>query len=76
MVFNFFRGELYRCSNNKFHLFQEPVQCEDDIVRFCEETGLPVALDETVDNIQGKIPDSLARFTHPGVTALVGSSKS
>lgn len=50
---------------------EEPVQCEDDIVRFCVETGLPVALDETIDNIQGNIPDSLARFTHPGVVALV-----
>ncbi|KAJ8440928.1 hypothetical protein Cgig2_022784 [Carnegiea gigantea] len=49
----------------------EPVQCEDDIVRFCEETGLPVALDETIDKIHGNIPDSLARFTHPGVVALV-----
>lgn len=42
-------------------------------MRFCEETGLPVALDETIDNIQGNISDSLARFTHPGVVALVGS---
>lgn len=50
---------------------EEPVQCEDDIVRFCEETGLPVALDETIDKIHGNIPDSLARFTHPGVVALV-----
>ncbi|KAH9607030.1 hypothetical protein KSS87_013805 [Heliosperma pusillum] len=50
---------------------EEPVELEDDIVKFCEVTGLPVALDETIDNIQGQIPDSLARFTHPGVVALV-----
>uniref|UniRef100_A0A803L7K1 Mandelate racemase/muconate lactonizing enzyme C-terminal domain-containing protein n=1 Tax=Chenopodium quinoa TaxID=63459 RepID=A0A803L7K1_CHEQI len=50
---------------------EEPVQCEEDIVRFCEDSGLPVALDETIDNIQGNISDSLARFTHPGVVALV-----
>lgn len=56
-----------------FELFQEPVQCEDDIVRFCQETGLPIALDETIDKIQGNVPDSLARFTHPGIVALVGS---
>ncbi|XP_048503546.1 protein PHYLLO, chloroplastic isoform X4 [Beta vulgaris subsp. vulgaris] len=50
---------------------EEPVQCEDDIVRFCQETGLPIALDETIDKIQGNVPDSLARFTHPGIVALV-----
>ncbi|KAL2905213.1 Protein PHYLLO chloroplastic [Bienertia sinuspersici] len=50
---------------------EEPVQCEDDIVRFCEESGLPVALDETIDNFQGKIHDSLNRFAHPGIVALV-----
>ncbi|KAL9246308.1 hypothetical protein vseg_019859 [Gypsophila vaccaria] len=50
---------------------EEPVELEDDIVKFCEVTGLPVALDETIDNIQTNIPESLARFTHPGVVALV-----
>ncbi|CAO2820404.1 unnamed protein product [Amaranthus hypochondriacus] len=50
---------------------EEPVQYEDDIVRFCQETDLPVALDETIDRIQGNISDSLAGFTHPGVVALV-----
>lgn len=44
---------------------------EDDIVRFCRETGLPVALDETTDNIEGDILDKLNKFVHPGVVAVV-----
>ncbi|KAK9676085.1 hypothetical protein RND81_11G052600 [Saponaria officinalis] len=50
---------------------EEPVEHEGDIVKFCEVTGLPVALDETIDNIQTNIPDSMAEFTHPGIVALV-----
>ncbi|KAF9593768.1 hypothetical protein IFM89_025393 [Coptis chinensis] len=50
---------------------EEPVNSEDDIIKFCEETGLRVALDETIDNIQGDPLSRLARFMHPGIVALV-----
>lgn len=44
---------------------------EDDIIRFCEETGLPIALDETIDNLQGECIDKLNKFVHRGIVALV-----
>lgn len=44
---------------------------EDDIIKFCEETGLPVALDETIDNIKGDPLDKLIEFMHPGIVAVV-----
>lgn len=50
---------------------EEPVNSDDDIVRFCEESGLPVALDETIDNIQGDPLSTLAKFKHPGIVAVV-----
>ncbi|GAB4828987.1 hypothetical protein Ancab_018646 [Ancistrocladus abbreviatus] len=50
---------------------EEPVQKEDDILKFCEETGLPVALDETIENIQGNAFEELARFSHSGIVAFV-----
>ncbi|OIV93706.1 hypothetical protein TanjilG_16557 [Lupinus angustifolius] len=50
---------------------EEPVQNEDDILKFCEESGLPVALDETVDKIQENPLEKLAKFTHPGIVAVV-----
>ncbi|KAL9253101.1 PHYLLO, chloroplastic-like protein [Drosera capensis] len=53
------------------NLSQEPVHDEDDIIRFCEESDLPVALDETINNIHGDILVALGRFTHPGIVALV-----
>ena len=53
------------------YLFQEPVQDEDDIIKFCEQTGLPVALDETLGNITENPLEMLAKFTHSGVAAVV-----
>ncbi|KAF6171682.1 hypothetical protein GIB67_007203 [Kingdonia uniflora] len=50
---------------------EEPVHLEEDIIKFCEETGVPVALDETIDNIQGDPISRLAKFIHPGIVALV-----
>lgn len=50
---------------------EEPVKNEDDIIKFCEETGLPVALDETIDNLQENPLGILARFTHDKIVAVV-----
>ncbi|KAK9090962.1 hypothetical protein Sjap_024139 [Stephania japonica] len=50
---------------------EEPVQLEDDIIRFCNETGLPVALDETINNIEGSPLNILKKFMHTGIVALV-----
>ncbi|KAI5419515.1 hypothetical protein KIW84_043619 [Lathyrus oleraceus] len=50
---------------------EEPVQDEDDILKFCEESGLPVALDETVDKIQENPLKKLLKFTHLGIVAVV-----
>ncbi|KAK9105308.1 hypothetical protein Scep_022152 [Stephania cephalantha] len=50
---------------------EEPVQLEDDIIRFCNETGLPVALDETLNHIHGNPLNILKMFTHTGIVALV-----
>ncbi|KAL4185626.1 hypothetical protein AMTRI_Chr10g231600 [Amborella trichopoda] len=50
---------------------EEPVNSEEDISRFCEETGLPVALDETIDNMRGDFLDKLVEFVHPGIVAVV-----
>lgn len=56
------------------YLSQEPVQDEKEIVKFCEQTGLPVALDETIGNIRDNTLERLAKFTHPGVAAVVSGS--
>ncbi|XP_061353236.1 protein PHYLLO, chloroplastic isoform X2 [Gastrolobium bilobum] len=50
---------------------EEPVQDEDDILMFCQESGLPVALDETIDKIQENPMEKLVKFTHPGIVAVV-----
>ncbi|XP_028761883.1 protein PHYLLO, chloroplastic-like isoform X1 [Neltuma alba] len=50
---------------------EEPVQDEDDILKFCEESGLPVALDETIDNIHENHLEKLAKFSHPRIVAVV-----
>ncbi|KAB5538297.1 hypothetical protein DKX38_015830 [Salix brachista] len=50
---------------------EEPVENVDDIVKFCEETGLPAALDETIDNFQESHLNMLAKYTHPGIVAVV-----
>ncbi|GAB2248413.1 hypothetical protein Droror1_Dr00008295 [Drosera rotundifolia] len=62
-------GSLVKGENLQY--IEEPVQDEDDIIRFCEESSLPVALDETIDNIHGDVLVALGRFTHPGIVALV-----
>lgn len=53
---------------------QEPVKDETDIIRFCEESGLPVALDETIDSIQENPLDMLAKYKHPGIVAIVSGN--
>ncbi|GMH01833.1 hypothetical protein Nepgr_003672 [Nepenthes gracilis] len=58
-------------NNCDLQYIEEPVKNEDDIMKFCEETSLPVALDETIDNISGNIFEALARFTHSGIVAFV-----
>nr|XP_043623438.1 protein PHYLLO, chloroplastic [Erigeron canadensis] len=50
---------------------EEPVNDEDDIIKFCEESGLPVALDETIDNLQENPLQILARFSHHRIVAVV-----
>ncbi|KAG0464666.1 hypothetical protein HPP92_018830 [Vanilla planifolia] len=50
---------------------EEPVCFEDDIITFCEETGLFVALDETIDNITWENLHKLGKFVHPGIIAVV-----
>ncbi|KAK1425534.1 hypothetical protein QVD17_20887 [Tagetes erecta] len=50
---------------------EEPVNDENDIIKFCEESGLPVALDETIDNLQENPLKTLARFKHNGIVAVV-----
>lgn len=58
-----------------FHFVQEPVRDEDDIVKFCEETGLPVALDETIDGIHGNPLKTLDKFSHTGIVAIVSKHR-
>ncbi|CAF1905444.1 unnamed protein product [Brassica napus] len=50
---------------------EEPVQNKDDLIRFCEESGLPVALDETLDDFKECPLRMLSKYTHPGVVAVV-----
>ncbi|KAG6654050.1 hypothetical protein CIPAW_05G119100 [Carya illinoinensis] len=50
---------------------EEPVQDENDIIKFCEESGLPVALDETIANFQENTLEKLGKYTHPGIVAVV-----
>ncbi|KAE8667675.1 Menaquinone biosynthesis protein, putative isoform 2 [Hibiscus syriacus] len=52
-------------------IFQEPVQGEADIIRFCEESGLPMALDETIDKCPENPLNMLVKYNHPGIVALV-----
>lgn len=55
-------------------LFQEPVESEDDIIRFYEATGLPVALDETINSYRENHYELLSKYTHPGIVAFVSGS--
>nr|XP_015626292.1 protein PHYLLO, chloroplastic isoform X4 [Oryza sativa Japonica Group] len=50
---------------------EEPVDSVNDIIKFCENSGLPVALDETIDNLTGDVIPKLHQFSHPGIVALV-----
>ncbi|KAF8653016.1 hypothetical protein HU200_062451 [Digitaria exilis] len=50
---------------------EEPVSSVTDLIKFCDKTGLPVALDETIDNLKGNIIAKLQQFVHPGIVALV-----
>lgn len=50
---------------------QEPADNEDDIVKFCEETGLPVALDETINSVRGNLLRVLQKHSHSGIAAVV-----
>ncbi|KAG8366507.1 hypothetical protein BUALT_Bualt17G0087200 [Buddleja alternifolia] len=63
----------FACSVKDCHLqyIEEPVNNEDDIVKFCEETGLPVALDETINSIGENPLQFLQKFNHSGVAAFV-----
>lgn len=46
-----------------------------DLIKFCDKTGLPVALDETIDNLKGNIIAKLHQFVHPGIVALVSTEE-
>ncbi|KAK9276554.1 hypothetical protein L1049_006088 [Liquidambar formosana] len=61
----------FSVKNCGLQYIEEPVQDQDDIIKFCEETGLPVALDETIDNIGENPLKMLAKFTHSGIAAVV-----
>lgn len=52
------------------------MQFEEDIIKFCKETSLSVALDETVDNIKGDLLSKLEKFVHPGIVAVVSPNLS
>lgn len=64
----------YCCLYLTLSVFQEPVQDEDNIIKYCEESGLPVALDETIDGFQENYIDMLAKYSHPGIVAVVSNS--
>lgn len=57
--------------NCNLQYIEEPLQNEDDLIKFCEETGLHVALDESISNISKNPLEFLKKFTHRGVVALV-----
>ncbi|XP_050226145.1 protein PHYLLO, chloroplastic isoform X2 [Mercurialis annua] len=50
---------------------EEPVEDEDDIIKYCEESGLPVALDETIDKHCENPLRMLVKYAHPGIVAVV-----
>ncbi|CAI9096378.1 OLC1v1032508C2 [Oldenlandia corymbosa var. corymbosa] len=56
--------------NSNLQYIEEPVRDEDAILKFCEETGLPVALDETI-NTRADPVEVLKKYTHSGVVAVV-----
>jgi hypothetical protein len=58
-----------------FFTLQEPVSSVYDLIKFCEKNVLPVALDETIDNLRGDVICKLHQFVHPGIIALVSTKK-
>lgn len=50
---------------------QEPVEIPRDIPRFCKESGIPVALDESVDEDVSASFEMLERIASEGVVAVV-----
>lgn len=58
-----------------FSTLQEPVSSVNDLIKFCEKSVLPVALDETIDNLKGDVIRKLHQFVHPGIVALVSTEK-
>ncbi|KAJ6772110.1 2-SUCCINYL-5-ENOLPYRUVYL-6-HYDROXY-3-CYCLOHEXENE-1-CARBOXYLATE SYNTHASE [Salix koriyanagi] len=65
----------FRVKDCDLQYIEEPVENVDDIVKFCEETGLPAALDETIDNFQESHLNMLAKYTHPGIVAVVSGAE-
>ncbi|XP_048134973.1 protein PHYLLO, chloroplastic isoform X3 [Rhodamnia argentea] len=57
--------------NCDLQYIEEPVRDERDIVKFCEESGLSVALDETIDHCRQDPLKMLADYVHPGIVAVV-----
>ncbi|XP_065045713.1 protein PHYLLO, chloroplastic-like isoform X3 [Musa acuminata AAA Group] len=62
-------GSCVKCLDLQY--IEEPVCQEVDIVKFCDKSGLPVALDETIDNLSGDFLHELKKFVHPGIVAIV-----
>ncbi|CAN1297759.1 Protein PHYLLO, chloroplastic, partial [Linum perenne] len=50
---------------------EEPVQNEEEIIKYCNESVLPVALDETIDSLTGNPLDMLVKYAHPKIVAVV-----
>ncbi|XP_073392408.1 protein PHYLLO, chloroplastic-like isoform X1 [Physcomitrium patens] len=53
------------------HLEQEYVKISKDIPRFCKESGIPIALDESVDEDTSFWSEMLERIASEGVMAVV-----
>ncbi|KAK3154480.1 hypothetical protein QOZ80_2BG0191010 [Eleusine coracana subsp. coracana] len=60
-----------RAKSLRLQYIEEPVNSANDLIKFCERSGLPVALDETIDNLKGDVIPKLHQFVHPGIVALV-----
>jgi len=61
----------YRAKSLRLEYIEEPVSSVNDLIKFCDKSGLPVALDETIDNLKGDVIPKLHQFVHPGIVALV-----
>ncbi|GKA73746.1 protein PHYLLO, chloroplastic isoform X1 [Tanacetum coccineum] len=55
----------------RYRTLFEPVNDEDNIIKLCQESNVPVDLDETIDNLEEHPLQTLARFTHNGIVAVV-----